>query len=206
MPQKGMIEILDKDTNSAVEDVDFLDDFEDQSETEPAGLNMLLNKLMTDQEEEDDGLSEDDILEDIDDLLDEEDDSEDESVDESEEEVNLLGEEEETYLGDEDLDDFESLDELEEEKVERDAKKDTTMLFIPADKIHPNKMNDFSVEDDLTPLKTSIEYFGLRQPLDVLPEEDGSYRLVGGERRYRAICQSIEEGSRQFVDGIPLCS
>lgn len=54
---------------------------------------------------------------------------------------------------------------------------------IEPDRDQPRKNFD---EEALTELEDSIREFGVLQPLLVRPMIDGSYRIVAGERRYRA--------------------
>lgn len=59
---------------------------------------------------------------------------------------------------------------------------------LPIDEIEPNReqpRKSFEAEP-LTELSESIKEHGVLQPLLVRPMADGSYRLVAGERRYRA--------------------
>lgn len=54
---------------------------------------------------------------------------------------------------------------------------------IVPDKDQPRK---FFPADKLAILKTSIKQYGIKQPLTVEDNGNGTYRLVNGERRYRA--------------------
>lgn len=59
---------------------------------------------------------------------------------------------------------------------------------LPVDVIHPNRLQPRSRFDEarLAELADSIRAQGIVQPLVVTAEEDGTYSLVAGERRFRA--------------------
>lgn len=61
-------------------------------------------------------------------------------------------------------------------------------VTLPIDEIEPNRDQPRKTFDEtaLTELADSIRAHGVLQPLLVRPSADGSYRLVAGERRYRA--------------------
>lgn len=60
---------------------------------------------------------------------------------------------------------------------------------VPVDKIKPNPVQPRSRFDDVTleELTASIREIGVLQPVIVNANEDGSYVLVAGERRWRAV-------------------
>ena len=62
------------------------------------------------------------------------------------------------------------------------------VCLIPVEDIHPNPDQPRRLfrEDELRALSESIEANGLLQPITLMKEEDGSYRIIAGERRYRA--------------------
>lgn len=62
------------------------------------------------------------------------------------------------------------------------------VCLIPVEDIHPNPDQPRRVfrEEELHALSESIEANGLLQPIMLMKEEDGSYRIIAGERRYRA--------------------
>lgn len=64
---------------------------------------------------------------------------------------------------------------------------ETTTVFLPIDLIDPGD-NDRKVfdEDQLWALAQSINLIGLTQAITVRPLPNGRYRIVAGERRYRA--------------------
>lgn len=75
--------------------------------------------------------------------------------------------------------------------------------FISPDQIRENKLNDETI-NNIEWMMESIRINGLRQPLDVLPEENGTtYRIIGGHRRFCAIKRGIKEGYGWFSKGIP---
>lgn len=61
-------------------------------------------------------------------------------------------------------------------------------VTLPIDEIEPNRGQPRKTFDEtaLAELADSIRAHGVLQPLLVRPSADGSYRLVAGERRYRA--------------------
>lgn len=74
--------------------------------------------------------------------------------------------------------------------------------YIPYEKIIPSKLNDFPV-NDIEELTESLRLFGLLQPLVVKPDGDGTYLLLGGERRYTAIGYGKQLGyANWFEDGV----
>lgn len=74
--------------------------------------------------------------------------------------------------------------------------------YIPYKKIIPSKLNDFPV-NDIEELTESLRLFGLLQPLVVKPDVDGTYLLLGGERRYTAIGYGKQLGyANWFEDGV----
>lgn len=77
------------------------------------------------------------------------------------------------------------------------------MQYIHRDKIRPNEKNARYSQDDLEALRDNILARGLYHNLVVIPEKDG-YRLVSGERRWRAISlMSDEDYLATFPAGIP---
>lgn len=78
-----------------------------------------------------------------------------------------------------------------------DASKKLVMMKtanIPRDQIRKNPKNKYSIAG-IPALAESIKQYGLVQPLHVAPEKDGSYLLLGGERRLTAIDLLIEDDS-----------
>ncbi len=64
----------------------------------------------------------------------------------------------------------------------------TTSFEIPIKEIKPNKEQPRTVFDQqaIDELSSSIKRLGVIQPITVRAEEDGSYKIISGERRYRA--------------------
>lgn len=65
---------------------------------------------------------------------------------------------------------------------------------IPREQIKKNPKNKYSITG-IPALAESIKQYGLVQPLHVAPKKDGSYLLLGGERRLTAIDLLIEDDS-----------
>ena len=68
----------------------------------------------------------------------------------------------------------------------------TNILKIDIDDIHPNELNIMSTED-IDELAESIKKDGLINPLKVYKNNDGSYELLGGHRRWLAIKNIVDE-------------
>ncbi len=68
---------------------------------------------------------------------------------------------------------------------------------IPYDKIVTNTKNKYSIEN-IEELAFSILHNGLKQNLEVRDNNDGTFTLISGERRYTAICRLISEGHSEF--------
>ncbi len=92
-----------------------------------------------------------------------------------------------------------------EKLKELQAKTQYNFQYIPKDKIVPNPKNEMYTQDGIDALMESILVNGLRHNLSVLHDaEHDVYRLVSGERRYRAITQmDSKDYSRLFPTGIP---
>ena len=67
---------------------------------------------------------------------------------------------------------------------------DNTILFLPIEKIKPNPYQPRKNFDEKTleELSISIKKHGILQPLLVEKVTDDEYRIIAGERRYRASC------------------
>lgn len=65
------------------------------------------------------------------------------------------------------------------------------VCLIPVESIHPNPDQPRRVfrKEELQALTDSIAASGLLQPISLMREEDGSYRIIAGERRFMACCQ-----------------
>lgn len=92
-----------------------------------------------------------------------------------------------------------------EKLKELQAKTQYNFQYIPKEKIVSNPMNEMYSQDGIESLKESLLINGLRHNLSVLYDADKDvYRLVSGERRYRAICSMTEkEYNNLFPSGIP---
>jgi hypothetical protein len=75
--------------------------------------------------------------------------------------------------------------------------------------IRENKLNEIYSQDDIDCLKENIKEFQLSQPLVVRKNNDGSYTIISGHRRFKACKAIFEEGTalyyfdREFVNQIP---
>ena len=72
--------------------------------------------------------------------------------------------------------------------IEKREEEGGTARMVPVGSLRPNRLQPRSRfdEDELEGLAGSIRAQGLVQPLVVSPEEDGSYSIIAGERRWRA--------------------
>lgn len=69
---------------------------------------------------------------------------------------------------------------------------------IPLDRIQPSSKNNYSV-DDIAELKASIDLMGLQQNLVVRIKDDGTYELISGHRRLKAMQELHSEGNNDFA-------
>ena len=92
-----------------------------------------------------------------------------------------------------------------EKLKELQAKTQYNFQYIPKEKIVSNPKNEMYTQDGIEALKESIIINGLRHNLSVLYNSDNdTYRLVSGERRYRAISSMTDKEYNQlFPAGIP---
>lgn len=92
-----------------------------------------------------------------------------------------------------------------EKLKELQAKTQYNFQYIPKEKIVSNPMNEMYSQDGIDALKESVIINGLRHNLSVLYDADKDvYRLVSGERRYRAICSMDDKTyNNLFPSGIP---
>ena len=69
-----------------------------------------------------------------------------------------------------------------------DALSEGGSVILPISDIEPDRGQPRTkfAEEALAELEASIREFGVLQPLLVRPMSDGSYKIVAGERRYRA--------------------
>lgn len=68
---------------------------------------------------------------------------------------------------------------------------------IPLDHIQPSPKNNYSV-NDVSELKSSIELLGLQQNLVVHIKDDGTYELISGHRRLKAMQELRSGGNKDF--------
>lgn len=64
---------------------------------------------------------------------------------------------------------------------------DTPVKMIPLADIHPNPRNFYPRVENLEDLEASIQANGLLEPLTVVPDEGGGYRLISGHNRFAAL-------------------
>jgi ParB family chromosome partitioning protein len=85
------------------------------------------------------------------------------------------------------------------------AKAEYNFQFIDKTRIKSNPKNEKYSQDGIEALMESILVNGLRHNLSVIYDADNDvYRLVSGERRFRAICAMSDKEYRQlFPTGIP---
>ena len=85
------------------------------------------------------------------------------------------------------------------------AKAEYNFQFIDKSKIKSNPKNEMYTQEGIEALMESIKINGLRHNLSVIYDTDNDvYRLVSGERRFRAICMmSDKEYKELFPSGIP---
>src|SRR3990167_4843746 len=67
-----------------------------------------------------------------------------------------------------------------------DSKDRIQKLFITKIIANPDQPRRTFDQQALNELASSLKQFGVLQPLIVVPLQDGTYRLVAGERRWRA--------------------
>ncbi len=78
------------------------------------------------------------------------------------------------------------------------------LRFLALNEIVPNEKNSAFVQVDIEQLRDNILLNGLLHNLVVVLQDDGRYRLISGERRWRAIgLMTEEERSKIFPNGIP---
>ena len=77
---------------------------------------------------------------------------------------------------------------------------DTPGKLIPLAQIHPNPRNFYPRVENLEDLEESIQANGLLEPLTVVPDEGGGYRLISGHNRLAAL-RRIQ--SAKYQDGVP---
>lgn len=76
--------------------------------------------------------------------------------------------------------------------MEKEETVSMNIKSIPREQIKKNPENKYSISG-IPSLAESIKQFGLAQPLHVAEEENGVYKLLGGERRLTAIDMLIAD-------------
>jgi ParB family transcriptional regulator, chromosome partitioning protein len=73
--------------------------------------------------------------------------------------------------------------------IDQIIRREHTLYTIPLNKLHPDPNNPRKHIDDndLTYLAQDIQTNGLINPIIVTPHDNDTYRIVAGERRYRAL-------------------
>lgn len=65
--------------------------------------------------------------------------------------------------------------------------------YIPYELLYMNKLNEGLSLNEIEALANTIEIAGLQQPLVVIQDEKGMYRIISGHRRYLAITKLKDE-------------
>lgn len=91
---------------------------------------------------------------------------------------------------------------LEAAGVKVDTGKREQIEYIDIDKIVPDPENFYELSD-IDALAENISLFGLRQPLRVREQVDGTYMIVSGHRRYTALKKIIAEDGREDLREVP---
>lgn len=86
--------------------------------------------------------------------------------------------------------------------VKVDTGKREQIEYIDIDKIVPDPENFYELSD-IDALAENISLFGLRQPLRVREQADGTYMIVSGHRRYTALKKIIAEDGREDLREVP---
>ena len=72
------------------------------------------------------------------------------------------------------------------------------IIFLTKEQIEVNPLNNWD-NGNLRDLVDSIGTLGLVTPLSVIgPMENGLYRLISGERRYKSICEITSKTKEEF--------
>lgn len=72
------------------------------------------------------------------------------------------------------------------------------VVMLPAADIEPNPENIIYEIGDVEPLKESLAKEGVRNPLEVLPAQNGKYMLIAGHRRWTACRELTSDGVAGF--------
>ncbi len=76
---------------------------------------------------------------------------------------------------------------LLDDQLSKVSDSDTPVRMIPLAEIHPNPRNFYPRVENLEELEASIQANGLLEPLTVVPDEGGGYRLISGHNRFAAL-------------------
>lgn len=72
-------------------------------------------------------------------------------------------------------------------------------IFLKKEQIEVNPLNNWE-NGNMEDLIDSIETYGLITPLSVIgPMENGIYRLISGERRYKSSCEVMKKTNKEFI-------
>jgi len=69
-----------------------------------------------------------------------------------------------------------------------------TRPMLPIDKIFPDKAQprEYFAADKMLQVRESLAKEGMTTPIDVMDNEDGTYLIIDGERRYRAATELLQ--------------
>lgn len=76
---------------------------------------------------------------------------------------------------------------LLDDQLAKVSDSDTPLRMIPLADIHPNPRNFYPRVENLEELEASIQANGLLEPLTVVPDDAGGYRLISGHNRFAAL-------------------
>lgn len=73
------------------------------------------------------------------------------------------------------------------------------LISIPFEKLHQSPLNTYQIVE-IDDLKQSLRTYGLLTALSVIgPMDDGTYSILSGNRRYKAIEELRKEGSAEYA-------
>ena len=87
-------------------------------------------------------------------------------------------------------------------KANAPAGQKMQVVMLPATDIEPNPENSIYEIGDVEPLKESLAKEGVRNPLEVLPAQNGKYMLIAGHRRWTA-CRELTSSGVAGFDLVP---
>ena len=91
---------------------------------------------------------------------------------------------------------------LGDTKANAPAGQKMQVVMLPATDIEPNPENSIYEIGDVEPLKESLAKEGVRNPLEVLPAQNGKYMLIAGHRRWTA-CRELTSSGVAGFDLVP---